>query len=99
VHPPPYAERVLAVVERIPAGQVMSYGDIAELLGEGGPRGVGGVMARWGGAVAWWRVVRADGSPAPGIEARALERLRAERTPLRRDQRRVDMARARWDGS
>lgn len=34
-HPTPYAERVLDLVERIPPGMVMSYGDIAEYLGEG----------------------------------------------------------------
>nr|BFE83362.1 hypothetical protein GCM10020093_059630 [Planobispora longispora] len=36
-HPTPYAEVVLDLVERIPPGRVMSYGDIAEYLGEGGP--------------------------------------------------------------
>ncbi|MFD0886905.1 MGMT family protein, partial [Streptosporangium algeriense] len=55
-HPTPYAERVLDLVERIPAGRVMSYGDIAEYLGEGGPRQVGRVMSTWGGGVPWWRV-------------------------------------------
>jgi alkylated DNA nucleotide flippase Atl1 len=30
---PEYAERVLDVVERIPPGKVMSYGDVAEYLG------------------------------------------------------------------
>jgi hypothetical protein len=53
--------------------------DIAELVRAGGPRGAGAVMARWGGGVPWWRVVRADGSPAPGHEdsgARAAPRGR-----------------------
>ncbi|HEY0772933.1 MAG TPA: MGMT family protein, partial [Nocardioidaceae bacterium] len=36
-----YVERVLAVVEQIPPGRVMSYGAIAEVLGVGGPRQVG----------------------------------------------------------
>jgi len=44
-----FASRVLDVVDAIPAGRVMSYGDIAEYLGEGGPRQVGRVMALWGG--------------------------------------------------
>jgi alkylated DNA nucleotide flippase Atl1 len=34
----------------------------AEYLGQGGPRQVGRVMALWGGGVAWWRVIHADGS-------------------------------------
>ena len=98
LEPTPYAEAVLDLVERIPAGRVLTYGDIAEHVGAGGPRGAGAVMARWGGGVPWWRVVRADGSPAPGHEHRALERLRVDGTPLRRGGTRVDLAAARWDG-
>jgi alkylated DNA nucleotide flippase Atl1 len=64
--PREFAERVLDVVERIPPGRVMAYGDIAEYLGEGGPRQVGRVMALWGGGVPWWRVIRADGTPLRG---------------------------------
>jgi alkylated DNA nucleotide flippase Atl1 len=97
-YPGEYAERVLDVVERIPPGSVMSYGDIAEYLGEGGPRQVGRVMALWGGAVPWWRVLRADGTPLAGRERIALSHYRAENTPLRPDGDRVDMRRARWDG-
>src|SRR5665811_495738 len=36
-----YAERVLAVVELIPAGKVLAYGDVAEYLGESSARAVG----------------------------------------------------------
>ncbi|WP_393916216.1 MGMT family protein [Halostreptopolyspora alba] len=96
--PGDFAERVLDVVERIPPGRVMSYGDIAEYLGESGPRQVGRVMSVWGGAVPWWRVIRADGSPPPGLEVEALRRYATEATPLRPGSGRVDMARARWDG-
>jgi alkylated DNA nucleotide flippase Atl1 len=94
--PPPYAERVLDVVERIPRGKVMSYGDVAEYLGEGGPRQVGRVMSLWGGAVPWWRVIHADGTPAAGLEAECLARWREEGTPHRGT--RADMRAARWDG-
>ena len=78
-----FADRVLDVVDTIPPGQVMSYGDIAEYLGQGGPRQVGRVMALWGGGVAWWRVIHADGSFLPGHEREALARYREEGTPLR----------------
>lgn len=98
-----FAEQVLDVVDGIPPGRVMSYGDIAEYLGLGGPRQVGRVMALWGGGVAWWRVIRADGSLLPGHEREALARYREEGTPLRpagdRAQFRVDMRRARWIAS
>lgn len=104
--PPAYAERVLDVTERIPPGRVLTYGDIAEWLGEGGPRQVGRVMALYGAAVPWWRVVRADGALLPGHEQRAMRRYREEGTPLREAGPaadghipRIDMRRARWDGS
>jgi alkylated DNA nucleotide flippase Atl1 len=99
VEPSDFAQAVLDVVEQVPAGKVMTYGDVAEYLGRGGPRGVGSVMARYGGAVAWWRILKADGSPPPGHEAEALRHYRRERTPLRAGGARVDLARARWDGS
>jgi alkylated DNA nucleotide flippase Atl1 len=97
-----FASRVLDVAESIPPGQVMSYGDIAEYLGEGGPRQVGRVMALWGGGVAWWRVIHADGSLLAGHERVALARYREEGTPMRSavggGPGRVDMRRARWTG-
>ncbi len=95
--PDSYAEQVLDLVERIPPGRVLAYGDVAELLAAGGgPRQVGRVMALWGGGVPWWRVVRASGEPATGHEREALRRLRAEGVPLRAGGTRVDMAGARW---
>ncbi|MGW9300350.1 MGMT family protein [Streptomyces cyaneofuscatus] len=102
---PEYAERVLDVADLIPPGRVMTYGDVAEWLGDGGPRQVGRAMALYGSAVPWWRVVRADGALLPGHELRALDHYRAEGTPLREASRqadghlpRLDMRRARWDG-
>ncbi|TDC23673.1 cysteine methyltransferase [Streptomyces sp. 8K308] len=98
---PEYADRVLTVAEGIPPGHVLTYKDVADRVGEGGPRQVGRVMAVYGGAVPWWRVVRADGRPLPGHERRALEQYRVEGTPLREladGTQRIDMRRARWDG-
>lgn len=94
-----YAEQVLAVVELIPSGRVMSYGDIAEYVGSGGARQVGQVLANSGGSVPWWRVLRTDGTPPVCHSGEALVRLKAEGTALRRDGTRVDMRVARWDGS
>ena len=97
-----FAGRVLDVAESIPPGRVMSYGDIADCVGEGGPRQVGRVMALWGGGVPWWRVVHADGSLLAGHEHEALRHYRLERTPLRSGQdgrpSRLDMRLARWPG-
>jgi alkylated DNA nucleotide flippase Atl1 len=97
-----FASDVLDVVDAIPPGQVMSYGDIAEYLGRGGPRQVGRVMSTSGGAVPWWRVIHADGSVAAGHERAALHHYQKEGTPLRAaadgGSFRVDMRRARWPG-
>ena len=53
-------ERVLRAVELVPRGKVVTYGDIAELVGIG-PRLVGRIMSTWGSGVPWWRVVNASG--------------------------------------
>ena len=90
------AEDVLAVVETIPRGSVMTYGDIAEFLGDRGPRSVARALSRSGGGVPWWRVVRADGSSAEPVRDRQVRLLEDEGVPFRRG--RVDLARARWDG-
>ncbi|GAB3128013.1 hypothetical protein GCM10027160_53230 [Streptomyces calidiresistens] len=91
-------DRILAIAETIPPGRVLTYGDIAALVGSGGPRTVGRTMALYGGTVPWWRVIRADGRAPAGHEARALAHYRAEGTPLRAvDPPRIDLARARWD--
>lgn len=92
-----FIEAVLSTVEAIPPGKVLAYGDVAELIGRGGPRSVGKVMSGHGAGVPWWRVIRADGSAAAGLEARARREWLAEGTPLRPTGK-VDMPRARWDG-
>lgn len=96
--PEEYVEEVLALVERIPPGRVMSYGAVADALSERSGRAsarlVGTIMARYGGGVPWHRVVNSVGRLPPGHEREARARLRAEGTPLRGD--RVDMQRAAW---
>ena len=87
---------MLEVVERIPRGRVLAYGDIAEYLGRGGPRAVGTALARWGGGVPWHRVVTSDGRPNPASPDEAAALLRRERVPFKGS--RVDMPAARWDG-
>ena len=97
-----YLEAVLDLVESIPPGRVMTYGGIAEVLrdrlGRGGPRMVGQVMARAGGAVPWWRVVNASGEPPAAHRSDAVARLRAEGCPLRApdEDARVVLRHAAW---
>lgn len=95
-----FASRVLAVVDSIPPGRVMTYGDVAAALGSRAARMVGQVMAYSGGDVPWWRVVRASGHPPANHEHIALEHYRAEGTPLLgggRSPYRVDLRAARHD--
>lgn len=95
------AQEVLEVVEQIPPGAVLTYGDVAEAVGGRGARFVGNVMSRYGSDVPWWRVVRAGGWPPRGLEQRARDHYRDEGTPMVRgtlDGLRVDLDRARWAG-
>ena len=64
---PKYRERVYAIVRRIPSGRVMTYGQIAELLGEGyTPRTVGFVMHASPDGTPWHRVINAQGACSTG---------------------------------
>lgn len=57
-----YQERVFQIVRSIPRGRVMTYGQIAEILGEGyTPRTVGFVMHASNDQTPWHRVVNAQG--------------------------------------
>ncbi|NII41222.1 alkylated DNA nucleotide flippase Atl1 [Curtobacterium flaccumfaciens] len=98
--PVDFGAEVAAVVRSIPPAHVMTYGDVAAVLGSRASRAVGKVMAHEGSDLPWWRVVRAGGLPPARHEARALEQYRVEGTPLRwsRDGAswRLDMPRARW---
>ncbi|HWL85433.1 MAG TPA: MGMT family protein [Polyangiaceae bacterium] len=95
-----FTARTLALVNAIPAGRVLSYGDIAAQTGASTPREVGDVLQHHGDRAPWWRVVRIDGSCAPHLQSRQLDLLRKEGTPLAPSGAAVDMARARWtDGA
>ena len=101
-----YVEAVLALVELIPPGAAVAYGDVAELLGSGGARQVGSVMSHHGSGVPWWRVFRANGEAPQGLEAEALQFYVQEGTPLLGGYQdflrtgegrwRVDLMAARW---
>ena len=57
-----YRERVFQLVRMIPKGRVMTYGQIAEILGEGyTARTVGFVMHSSNDKTPWHRVINAQG--------------------------------------
>ena len=64
---PKYRERVYQIVRKIPSGRVMTYGQIAEILGEGyTPRTVGFVMHASPEGTPWHRVLNAQGACSTG---------------------------------
>src|SRR5258708_40280843 len=64
---PKYRERVFKLVRRIPRGRVMTYGQIAAILGEGyTPRTVGFVMHSSDGSCPWHRVINSQGACSTG---------------------------------
>ena len=89
-----FVESVLVIVEDVPPGRAVSYGQIADHLGRGGARTIGRIMSLYGGAVPWWRVVRVDGGLAPHLMVEAQHYWRDEGMPVRGG--RIDMSQARW---
>ncbi len=76
-------ERILVAVECVPAGRVVSYGDLAALVGTG-PRVVGRVLATYGSSVAWWRVTNAAGALPDHLRHEAHQRWAVEGIGLNR---------------
>ena len=95
-----YRERVFEIVRRIPAGRVMTYGQLADLLGEGyTARTVGYVMHAAGDSVPWQRVINAQGACSTGrvVLPPDLQQRMLEAEGVAFDARgRCDLARLRW---
>lgn len=70
-------EGVLRVVELIPRGQVMAYGEVGAIVGIG-PRQVGAIMSRHAHDVPWWRVTNAAGDPPKHKREEAFAHWREE---------------------
>ena len=92
-----FFQAVYEIVAQVPRGRVVSYGQIARLLGSPrAARQVGWAMRQCPEELPWQRVLMSDGSIAGGGWAelrRAL--LEEEGVPFLPDGR-VDMARCRW---
>lgn len=75
--------RVLAVLATVPAGEVVTYGELAEEAGAPGrSRLVGRILGEGHPDVPWWRVVNAAGRFVPGLEERQRALLAAEGVAL-----------------
>ena len=94
-----FFQQVYDIVAQVPPGTVVSYGQIARLLGRPrGARQVGWAMRRCPPDLPWQRVIKADGT-LPGDESgvwRCL--LEAEGVAFLPDGR-VDMAAHAWLGA
>ena len=67
VNSPRYRARVFELVRRIPEGRVMTYGQLAEILGEGyTARTVGFVMHTAEDKDPWHRVINSQGACSTG---------------------------------
>jgi len=86
-----FEAKVRTVLRALPAGTVVTYGEVAEEAGHpGAARAVGNVLAR-GEGLPWWRVLAVSGRLVPGKEPEQAELLRAEGVPV--DGGRVSMGR------
>lgn len=93
--------RILAMVRRIPAGQVSTYGDIAHFAGLGRhARLVGYALHNSPANVPWHRVVNAKGriSLAAGSTAALTQRRRLVSEGITFLGGQIDLQHVRWAG-
>ena len=95
-----YRERVFEIVRRIPPGRVMTYGQLAEILGEGyTPRTVGFVMHSADESVPWQRVINSQGACSTGrviVPPDLQQRMLASEGVVFNEKGRCDLERYRW---
>ena len=88
----PFYEKVYAMVEQIPHGKVMSYGQIARILGKPrSAREVGRAMRHCPDNLPWQRVVMRDGTIAGGMFADIRKAMLESEGATFLDDGRVDM--------
>jgi methylated-DNA-protein-cysteine methyltransferase-like protein len=95
-----YRERVFEIVRRIPAARVMTYGQLAEILGEGyTARTVGFVMHSADPSVPWQRVINAQGACSTGrviVPPDLQQRMLESEGVVFNEKGRCDLSRYRW---
>jgi len=108
--PKTYADQVYAIVRQIPAGRVMTYGQIAKLILPPprveleaylklSPRWVGAAMAQCPEGLPWQRVINSQGkvSPRPGYGPLVQRSLLEQEGVIFDERERVDLKRYGWE--
>ncbi len=94
--------RIWELVKQVPRGQVASYGQIAEIVGQGcDARRVGYAMhgTPEGSGVPWQRIVNREGKISQPGAGGVIQRMRLEAEGIVFDKRgRIDMKRFGWPG-
>ena len=94
-----FFEEVYKIVTRIPEGYVVSYGQIAAMLGNPrSARTVGWALSVCPEHLPWQRVVMSDGSIASGGYGELRRKMLEEEGVIFFLNGRVDMDKCRWDG-
>jgi len=94
-----FFDKVYAIVARIPYGRVISYGQIARMLGNPrGARTVGWALSACPEGLPWQRVVKADGYIAEGEFAELRRSMLIEEGIPFLTEWRVDISVCEWDG-
>lgn len=96
-----YREKVYRIVRQIPAGRVMTYGQIAEMLGEGyTARTIGYVMhAADTENVPWQRVINSQGGCSTGkmtIPVNMQQKMLEDEGVVFNEKGKCDLEKYRW---
>ena len=89
---PTFLQKVELVVSQIPVGKVMTYGQVAQCIGEGTARLVGMALSSLprGSSIPWHRVVNAKGGISPRANPQSsldqIQRLLDEGLQFNRNQ-------------
>ncbi|HEY0658161.1 MAG TPA: MGMT family protein [Pyrinomonadaceae bacterium] len=96
-----YREKVYRIVNEIPVGRVMTYGQIADILGEGyTARTIGYVMhAADTGVVPWQRVINSQGACSTGkmtLPVNLQQEILQQEGVVFNEKGKCDLSKYRW---